>query len=134
MKNLSAVKRILAVLSLSLLSFVTAAEGAKVTRLMHKELRDLVNKEGLMVMVEYAPGMSSKKHRHNAHSFIYVLEGSIIMQVSGGDPVTLEAGQTFYESPKDIHLVSKNASRTRSAKFIVFSLNEKNSPVVIPVP
>jgi len=86
-----------------------------------------------MLIVEYAPGMSSEKHRHDAHIFAYVLEGAVTMQVEGGEPVTLTAGDTFYESPEDIHLVSKNASPTAPAKMVVFSLTEKNAPIVIPV-
>jgi len=77
--------------------------------------------------------MSSNKHRHDADIFVYVLEGSIIMQVAGGDPVTLLPGDTFYESPEDSHLVSKNASETEPANFIVFSIKNKSTPVVIPV-
>ncbi len=133
MKNSYVIQFILASMCLTFFSSITLAEGAKVTSLMQKELDGLINKEGLMLIVEYEPGMSSKPHRHDAHSFVYVLEGSVTMQVKGSKSVTLEAGQTFYESPNDIHLVSKNASNTQTAKFIVFSLKEKGSPVVIPV-
>ena len=118
---------------LGVIPFSVFAEGAKVTPLMQMELDGLPNKEGVMLIVEYAPGMSSKKHRHDAHTFVYVLEGAVTMQVEGSDPVTLEAGSAFYESPKDIHLVSKNASNTEAVKFVVFALKEKNTPVVIPV-
>ena len=118
---------------LCFVSITVFADGAKVTPLMQKELEGLTNKEGIMLIVEYAPGMSSKKHRHDAHIFAYVLEGSITMQVTGSDPVTLVAGDTFYESPKDIHLISKNASKSEAAKFVVFSLKDKNSPVNISV-
>src|SRR5262245_61531552 len=84
----------------------TARAGeAKVTPLLAKDLAGLDGKEGVMLTVEYAPGASSAKHRHNAHTFVYVLEGSIVMQVEGGNPVTLSAGQTFYESPDDVHAV-----------------------------
>ncbi len=133
MRKFYAIKHIMVVMSLSLLSFTALAEGAKVTPLMQKELDGLTNKEGIMLIVEYAPGASSKKHRHDAHTFVYVLEGSVIMQVVGSDPVTLEAGQTFYESPNDIHLASKNASNTQAAKFVVFTLKEIGTPVVIAV-
>lgn len=133
MKKLYAIQYIMIIISLTLLSSIVLAEGAKVTSLMQKELDGLTNKEGIILIVEYAPGMSSKAHRHDAHSFVYVLQGTVIMQVKGSDPVTLEAGQTFYESPNDIHLVSKNASNTQTARFVVFSLKEKGSPVVIPV-
>ena len=110
-----------------------AAEGPKVTPLMAQELVDLSGKEGVMLTVEYAPGASSDKHRHNAHTFVYVLEGTIVMQVAGREAVTLGPGQTFYESPADIHLVSKNASDSQTAKFLVFSVREKGTPPVIPV-
>ena len=88
-----------------LLAPVTAAEDAKVSPLMAKDLAGLTGKEGVMLTVEYAPGGSSAKHRHNAHTFVYVLEGSIVMQVEGGTAVTLGPGQTFYESPDDVHAV-----------------------------
>jgi quercetin dioxygenase-like cupin family protein len=100
---------------------------------MGKDLAGLPGKEGVMLTVEYAPGASSSKHRHNAHTFVYVLEGSIVMQVEGGDAVTLGPGQTFYESPEDIHSVSKNASNAHPAKFLVFFVKEKGAPPVVPV-
>jgi quercetin dioxygenase-like cupin family protein len=106
------------------------AADAKVTPLMTKDLAP--GQEGTMVTVEYAPGASSAEHRHNAHTFVYVLEGSIVMQVKGGKEVTLVPGQTFYESPQDIHTVSKNASATKPAKFLVFFVKEKGAPASVP--
>jgi quercetin dioxygenase-like cupin family protein len=100
---------------------------------MGKELAGLAGKEGVMLTVEYAPGASSGKHRHNAHTFVYVLEGAIVMLVEGGEAVTLGPGQTFYESPDDIHLVSKNASDSQPAKFLVFFVKDKGAPPVVPV-
>jgi quercetin dioxygenase-like cupin family protein len=110
-----------------------AAEGAKVTPLLTKDLTGMTGKEGTMVTVEYAPGASSAEHRHNAHTFVYVLEGSIVMQVKGGKEVTLGPGQTFYESPEDVHTVSNNASSTKPAKFLVFFVKEKGAPASVPV-
>ena len=86
-----------------------------------------------MLTVEYPPGGSSSKHRHNAHTFVYVLEGSVIMQAGDGKPVTLGPGQTFYESPDDIHTVSKNASSSQPAKFLVFFVKDKGAPSTVPV-
>ena len=119
---------------LCLLGVPAMAEDAKVTPLMTKDLAGLTGKEGTMLTVEYAPGGSTDKHRHNAHTFVYVLEGSIVMQVEGGKAVTLGPGQTFYESPDDIHSVSKNASNSQPAKFLVFSVKEKGAPPVVPAP
>jgi quercetin dioxygenase-like cupin family protein len=110
------------------------AEDAKVNPIMMKDLTGLAGKEGTMLTVEYAPGGTTAKHRHNAHTFVYVLEGSIVMQVEGGKEVTLSPGQTFYESPADIHAVSKNASSTQPAKFLVFMVKDKGAPPVVPVP
>jgi len=104
------------------------AEDAKVTTLLTKDLAGIPGKEGSMLTVEYAPGASSAIHRHNANTFVYVLEGSVVMQVRGGKEVTLGPGQTFYESPDDIHTVSKNASATKPAKFLVFFVKEKGAP------
>ena len=117
-----------------LLAPMAVAEDAKVSPLMAKDLAGLPGKEGVMLIVEYAPGGSSAKHRHNAHTFVYVLEGSIVMQVEGGPAVTLGPGQTFYESPEDVHAVSKNASDSRPAKFVVFFVKDKGAPPVVPVP
>jgi len=108
------------------------AQQAKVTELLSKDLHNIPGKEGLMILVEYPPGSSDPIHRHNAHAFLYVLEGTIVMQVKGGKKVTLKAGDTFYEGPDDIHLVGKNASQTVPAKFVVFLVKEKNAPVLIP--
>jgi len=109
------------------------AQDAKVTQLMSKDLTGLPNKEGLMITVEYPPGSSDPIHRHNAHAFIYVLEGSIVMQVKGGKEVTLTPGQTFYEGPDDVHVVGRNASKVKPAKFVVFFVKDKGAPVLVPV-
>ena len=105
---------------LMLAAGIGAAQDAKVTPLMTKDLTGIAGKEGSVLTVEYAPGASSAEHRHNAHTFVYVLEGSVVMQVKGGKEVTLGPGQIFYESPDDIHTVSRNASTTKPAKFLVF--------------
>jgi quercetin dioxygenase-like cupin family protein len=110
-----------------------AVQNTKVTPLMTKELAGLAGKEVTMLTVEYPPGASSSKHRHNANTFVYVLEGSIVMQVEGGKETTLGPGQTFYESPDDIHVVSKNASNSQPAKFLVFFVKDKGAPASAPV-
>lgn len=117
-----------------LLAAPVMSEDAKLNPLMTKDLTGLPNKEGTMLLVEYPPGGSTAKHRHNAHTFVYVLEGSIVMQVEGGEAVTLGPGQTFYESPTDIHAVSRNASDSQPAKFLVFFVKEKDAPPVMPAP
>jgi quercetin dioxygenase-like cupin family protein len=115
-----------------LMSSTLVAQEAKVTELLSKDLTNLPGKEGLMITVEYPPGSSDPIHRHNAHAFVYVLEGSIVMQVKGGKEVTLTPGQTFYEGPNDVHVVGRNASKTKPAKFVVFLVKDKGAPVVIP--
>ena len=109
------------------------AQEPRVTPLMSKDLTDLPSKEGLMITVEYPPGGSDPIHRHNAHGFIYVLEGSVVMQVKGGKEITLAPGQSFYEGPDDVHVVGRNASSTKPAKFLVFLVKEKGAPVLVPV-
>ena len=115
-------------------AMTSQAPQAAVTPLTSKDLPDLPGKEALMITVEYPPGSMDPIHRHNAHAFIYVLEGSIIMQVKGGKEVTLTPGQTFYEGPTDVHVVGKNASSTKPAKFVVFFIKDKGAPVLVPVP
>jgi quercetin dioxygenase-like cupin family protein len=115
-----------------LMSSTMLAEEAKVTELVSKDLTNLPGKEGLMITVVYPPGSSDPIHRHNAHAFVYVLEGSIVMQVKGGKEVTLIPGQTFYEGPDDVHVVGRNASKTKAAKFVVFLVKDKGAPVVVP--
>nr|WP_230020146.1 cupin domain-containing protein [Massilia sp. Bi118] len=110
-----------------------APPGPAVTALMNKALEDYPGKEVLMITVDFPPGAVDPLHRHDAHGFIYVLEGSIVMGVKGGKEQTLTPGQTFYEGPQDLHTVGRNASRTRPAKFLVFLLKDKNKPAVIPV-
>jgi quercetin dioxygenase-like cupin family protein len=119
--------------ALCLAAGTLAAQDAKVTPLITKDLTGIAGKEVRMLTVEYAPGASSAAHRHNAYTFVYVLEGSVVMQVNGGDEVTLGPGQTFYESPEDIHTVSRNASSTKPAKFLVFFVKEKGAPASVPV-
>ena len=109
------------------------APQASVTSLTTKDLPEFPGKEVLMITVEYPPGSVDPIHRHNAHAFVYVLEGSIIMQVKGGKEVTLTPGQTFYEGPDDVHVVGRNASTTKPAKFVVFFIKDKGAPVLVPV-
>jgi quercetin dioxygenase-like cupin family protein len=116
-----------------LITGTLTAQDAKVTRLMSKDLAEFPGKESLMITVVYPPGGSDPVHRHNAYAFLYVLEGSVVMQVKGGKEVTLKPGQTFYEGPNDIHTVSRNASSTKPAKFLVFLIKDKGAPVLIPV-
>ena len=118
---------------LCLMTGTAMAQQPKVTPLMSKDLTDNPGREALMITVEYAPGGSDPIHRHNAHGFIYVLEGSVVMQVKGGKQVTLTPGQTFYEGPDDLHVVGRNASSTKPAKFLVFLIKDKSAPVLVPV-
>ena len=115
-----------------LMSSTLLAEEAKVTQLLSNDLTDIPGKEGLMITVEYPPGSADPIHRHNAHAFVYVLEGTIVMQVRGRKEVTLTAGQTFYEGPNDVHVVGRNASKTKPAKFVVFLVKDKGAPVLVP--
>src|SRR6516164_9596577 len=115
-----------------LMSSTLVAQEAKVTELFSKDLTNIPGKEGLMITVEYPPGSSDPIHRHNAHAFVYVLEGTIVMQVRGGKEVTLTPGQTFYEGPDDVHVVGRNASQTKPAKFVVFFVKDKGAPVLVP--
>jgi quercetin dioxygenase-like cupin family protein len=114
------------------ISSVRAADSAAVTPLMLKELTDIPGKEMLMITVDYPPGAVDPVHRHDAHAFIYVLQGSIVMRVRGGKEVTLGPGQSFYEGPNDVHTVGRNASTTEPAKFIVVLLKRKGVDVVLP--
>lgn len=105
---------------------------AIVKEIMTQPLDDYPGKEALMIMVEYPPGAVDPVHRHRAHSFVYVLRGSIVMQVQGGQEVTLTPGQTFYEGPNDLHTVGRNASQTDPARFMVLLLKDRNAPFFIP--
>ena len=118
---------------LCLMPVTLGPEEAKVTPLFSKDLANIPGKEGLMITVEYPPGSSDPIHRHNAHAFVYVLEGSIVMQLRGGKEVTLTSGETFYEGPDDVHVVGKNASQAKPAKFLVFLVKDKGAPVLVPV-
>ena len=130
--------RLIAVCLLASTFAANAAETAappmttKVTPLTSKDLQGLPGKEGSLFLVEYPPGGSDPVHRHNASVFVYVLEGGVVMQVKGGQEVTLNKGQTFFESPEDIHVVGRNASQTEPAKFLAFFVKDKGAPVVFP--
>lgn len=114
------------------MSTTLVAQEAEVTPLMSKDLTECPGKEGVMITVEYPPGGSDPIHRHNAHVFVYVLEGSVVMQVKGGKEITLTPGQSFYEGPDDVHVVSRNASNAKPAKFVVFFVKDKGAPVLVP--
>jgi quercetin dioxygenase-like cupin family protein len=126
-------KKIIMAVLLSLIPGTLMAQEIKVTSLVSKVMTDVSGKEGLMITVEYPPGGSDPIHRHNAHAFLYVLEGSVVMQVKGGKQVTLTPGQTFYEDSNDVHIVGRNASKTQPAKFLVFLVKDKGAPVLVPV-
>ena len=115
-----------------LMSGTLLAQEAKVTDLFSKDLANFPGKEGLMMIVDYPPGSVDPVHRHNANAFIYVLEGSIVMQVRGGKEVTLTPGQTFYEGPDDVHVVGRNASKIKPAKFVLVMVKGKGAPLLIP--
>jgi quercetin dioxygenase-like cupin family protein len=123
-------KKIIMLVLLSLMPGTLTAQEVKVTSLMSKIMTDVSGKEGLLITVEYPPGGSDPIHRHNAHAFLYVLEGSVVMQVKGGKQVTLTPGQTFYEDSNDVHIVGRNASKTQPAKFLVFLVKDKGAPVL----
>ena len=121
------------VLLLLCLIFTTlVAQEAKVAPLISKDLTECPGKEGVMITVEYPPGHSDEIHRHDAYVFVYVLEGSVVMQVRGGKEVTLTTGQTFYEGPDDVHVLGRNASKTRPAKFVAFFVKSKGAPITVP--
>jgi len=124
--------KFVALVLLCLMTGTAMAQEAKVTPLMLKDLAEHPDKEVLMITVEHAPGGSSSIHRHNAQAFVYVLEGSVVMQLKGGEQVTLTPGQTFYEGPDDVHLVDRNASTTEPAKFLVLLIKNKGAPALVP--
>jgi quercetin dioxygenase-like cupin family protein len=126
-------KKIIMVVLVSLVAGTAMAQEPKVTSLMSKDLPENPGKEVLMITVEHAPGGSSPIHRHNAHAYVYVLEGSVVMQVKGGKEVMLTPGQTFYEGPNDVHVVDRNASKTQPAKFLVVLIKDKGAPALVPV-
>ena len=122
---------LLTLVLLCLMAGTAMAQQPKVTSLMSKDL-ETSGKEMLMLLVEHAPGGSSSVHRHNAQAMVYVLEGSVVQQVKGGKEVTLTPGQTFYEGPDDIHVVDRNASSTKPAKFVVVLIKNKGAPALVP--
>jgi quercetin dioxygenase-like cupin family protein len=124
--------KLVALVVLCLMAGSAVAQEPKITSLMSKDLPENPGREALMITVEHAPGGSSAIHRHNAHSFVYVLEGSVVMQLKGGQQVTLTPGQTFYEGPDDVHVVDRNASGTQPAKFLVLLIKDKGAPALAP--
>jgi quercetin dioxygenase-like cupin family protein len=128
MKNTAAI-----VLSLSLAGGLLLAQDVTVRSLLSKDLAGAPGKEISMITVEYPPGGADPVHTHNAQAFVYVLEGSIVMQVKGGAPTTLKPGETFYEGPDDVHMVGRNASHTAPARFLVFLVKDKGAPILVPM-
>lgn len=132
-KEVTMMTKLVALILPCLMAGAAMAQEPQVTPLMSKDLAGYPGKEALMITVDHAPGGSSAIHRHNAHAFVYVLEGSVVMQLKGGKEVTLTPGQSFYEGPDDVHLVDRNASTTRPAKFLVVLIKEKGAPALVPV-
>ena len=125
-------KATLVAVLLSALAGPLLAQQNTVTPLMTRTLPDMPGKEALMLTVVYPPGGGDPVHRHNAHAFVYVLDGSVVMQLKGQEPVTLTAGQTFYEGPDDVHVVGRSASATKPAKILVLLLKKQGAPAVVP--
>jgi len=125
--------KLVALVLLCLMTGTAMADQPNVRSLMSKDLAENPGREVLMITVEHAPGGSSSIHRHNAHAIVYVLEGSVVMQLKGRQQVTLTPGQTFYEGPDDVHVVDRNASDTKPAKFLVFLIKDKGAPALMPV-
>jgi quercetin dioxygenase-like cupin family protein len=120
-------------LSLSLAGGTLVAENGTVRSLLSQDLAGVPGREVSMIAVDYPPGASTPMHTHDAQAMLYVLEGSIVMQVKGGEPVTLAAGETWYEGPDDVHVVSRNASNSAPAKYLVFLAKDKSAPLLTPV-
>jgi quercetin dioxygenase-like cupin family protein len=120
-------------LSLSLAGGTLMAQKDSVRSLLSKDLAGVPGKELSMITVDYSPGESTPAHTHHAQAMVYVLEGSIVMQAKGKEPVTLTPGQTWYEGPDDVHVVSRNASNSASAKYLVFMAKEKGAPILTPI-
>jgi len=131
-KETTMTTKLVALAFLCLMTGTAVAQQPKVTLLMSKDLPESPGKEAVMITVEHAPGGSNPSHRHNAHAFVYVLEGSVVMQLKGGPEVTLTPGQSFYEGPADVHVVDRNASATGPAKFLVVLIKDKGAPAVLP--
>ncbi len=128
--------RLFAMTSLLLFSLMTrtvTAQEPGVAELMSRGLAGNPGREVVMITVEYPPGWSDPVHRHNAQGLIYVLEGTVVMQVKGGKEVTLSPGQTFYEGPDDVHVIGRNASKTKPAKLLVVLVKRKGAPILVPV-
>ena len=122
-----------AYLAVLLMIAAVPVKAADVKELFAIDLADYAGKEGRVVEVSYPPGAQDVVHRHDAHAFVYVLEGQIVMQLKGQPAVTLKAGQTFYEGPADVHVVGRNASNTEPARFVVVLLKDKGAPILKPV-
>ena len=126
-----------ALLAAFILSFDAAAQATAPQSsrkvLMTKDLADMAGKEALVYIVEYPPGTNNAPHRHNAHVFLHILEGQLNAQVKGGALTVLNPGDTYYESPDDIHVVSRNPSTTAGAKALIFMLHEKGAPLSTPI-
>jgi quercetin dioxygenase-like cupin family protein len=120
-------------LSLSLAGGTLVAENGTVRSLLSQDLAGVPGREVSMIAVDYPPGASTPMHTHRAQAMVYVLEGSIVMQVKGGEPVTLKPGQTWSEGPDDVHVVSRNASTSAPAKYLVFMVKDKGAPILTPV-
>ncbi len=132
-KETTMMTKLVAFVLLCLTTGTAMAQQDKVTSLMSKDLTENPGKEVVMITVEHAPGGSSPIHRHNAQAMVYVLEGSVVMQVKGRKQITLTPGQTFYEGPDDVHVVDRNASTTKPAKFLVCLIKDKGAPALVPV-
>ena len=124
----------LAALALTLSASAFAHDPSeKVTILQDEMLKNVPDKKALMLEVDYQPGQSSIAHKHEGTAMAYVLSGSITSQVKGEAAKTYKAGEFWYEPAGSEHLVSKNASKTKPAKLLVFMVLSPDEKVLIPL-
>jgi hypothetical protein len=115
-------------LLLSFAGSVAAQETTKVTSLMSRDLSDIPGKEGDMLIVEYAPGAEDPVHRHNANAFVYVLEGSVVMQVKGGRRSPFTLVKPFMKVPTTYTLLVATPARRSQRSFSSSSLRTRVRP------
>ena len=122
----------LAALILGIVVSVNAQQGRASRDILQRAGASVGGRDVVTAMHVYHGGVSEAQHIHPGDLVGYVVEGMVTLAQDGKAPVTLTAGQTFYENPTDVHRVSANASTTAPAKILVFMVKDKDKPATTP--
>jgi quercetin dioxygenase-like cupin family protein len=118
-------------------SYVAPNKTAKQDRIVFSHTLpplDGAHLEATVLEVTYGPGESSPPHSHPCPVVGYVIQGALRSQVNGEAGAVYKAGQSFYEAPNGVHIISANASSNVPVKFLAYFICDHDTRLTVPPP